>query len=263
MNKTLFKISKMDCPSEENLIRLKMADIPEIINLDFNIKKRELLVHHNGNSKNIEFNLNQLKLGSEKLYTKESLNQNFNKEKVQYRLFLTLLFINLLFFIIEVYAGYISNSMGLIADSLDMLADSFVYFISLVAVRRALSIKILVSKAAGYIQIILAFLGFFEVIKRFFFNNYIPDYKFMIIISIFALIANGICFYILNKSKDKNEIHIRASMIFTSNDVIINIGVISAGLLVLLLKTDIPDLIIGSIIFALVIQGAYRILKLN
>jgi Co/Zn/Cd efflux system component len=55
----------------------------------------------------------------------------------------------------------------------------------------------------------------------------------------------------------------QASMIFTSNDVIINLGVITAGLLVNWLNSNKPDLIIGTIVFVLVIQGAIRILKLG
>jgi Co/Zn/Cd efflux system component len=85
----------------------------------------------------------------------------------------------------------------------------------------------------------------------------------MIIVSIFALIANGICLYILQKSKSKDEAHMKASMIFTSNDVIINLGVIVAGLLVNWLNSSKPDLIIGTIVFVLVLQGAFRILRLS
>ena len=55
----------------------------------------------------------------------------------------------------------------------------------------------------------------------------------------------------------------KASMIFTSNDVVINLGVIIAGILVNYLSSNKPDLIIGTIVFVLVIQGAFRILKLS
>ena len=67
----------------------------------------------------------------------------------------------------------------------------------------------------------------------------------------------------MQKSKSKKEAHMQASMIFTSNDVIINLGVISAGVLVNWLDSGKPDLIIGGIVFILVIQGAFRILKLS
>ena len=55
----------------------------------------------------------------------------------------------------------------------------------------------------------------------------------------------------------------KASMIFTSNDVIIYLGGIMAGLLVNWLNSSKPDLIVGSIVSVLVIQGAFRILKLS
>ena len=153
--------------------------------------------------------------------------------------------------------------MGLVADSLDMLADSFVYGISLFAIGGTLIKKKRIAKIAGYFQILLATIGFLEVLRRFFGAEKLPDFSTMIIVSIFALIANGICLYILQKSKSKDEAHMKASMIFTSNDVIINTGVIIAGLLVYWLNSNKPDLIIGTIVFVLVIQGALRILNLS
>jgi Co/Zn/Cd efflux system component len=54
----------------------------------------------------------------------------------------------------------------------------------------------------------------------------------------------------------------RASWIFTSNDILVNLGVIAAGILVLLTNSNKPDLIIGTLVFALVMRGAFRILKL-
>jgi Co/Zn/Cd efflux system component len=84
----------------------------------------------------------------------------------------------------------------------------------------------------------------------------------MIGVSIFALIANAVCLFLLQKSKS-NEAHMKASMIFTSNDVIINAGVIIAGVLVLLTQSKFPDLVIGLIVFLIVVRGAIRILKLG
>ena len=38
----------MDCPSEENLIRMKLEDIPDIEKLDFDIHNRTLTIYHEG-----------------------------------------------------------------------------------------------------------------------------------------------------------------------------------------------------------------------
>ncbi|MFR3216025.1 MAG: hypothetical protein ACLTWE_10140 [Dysgonomonas mossii] len=65
----------------------------------------------------------------------------------------------------------------------------------------------------------------------------------------------------LQKTKSRDA-HIHASIIFSSSDIIINAGVILAGFLVWQLDNQIPDLIIGSIVFFIVIRGVLRILKL-
>lgn len=119
-----------------------------------------------------------------------------------------------------------------------------------------------IAKSAGYLQLTLAVFGFIEVIRRFLGMEAVPAFQTMIIISILALIGNGLCLYLLQKSKSK-EAHMQASMIFTSNDVIVNLGVIVAGGLVYLTNSKYPDLIVGTIVFFIVGQGAFKILKLS
>ena len=263
MEKTTFEITKMDCPSEENLIRMKLDGISSIKNLDFDISNRRLTIFHSGQNDQIEKSILELNLGGQKLTTEKTDQTEFKENSNQKKLLWTVLVINFAFFVIEMTTGLISKSMGLVADSLDMLADSFVYGISLFAVGGTLIRKKRIAKIAGYFQITLAIIGFAEVLRRFFGAEKLPDFTTMIFVSILALIANGICLYLLQKSKSKEEAHMKASMIFTSNDVIINLGVITAGLLVNWLNSNKPDLIIGTIVFVLVIQGAVRILKLG
>ncbi|MEL6974115.1 MAG: cation transporter [Bacteroidota bacterium] len=263
MKRSLFEIPKMDCPSEENLIRMKLDGIQGIAELNFDIANRKLTVFHSGGVSEIEKSIAELNLGSKRISTENTTRTNFDKESDQKKLLWAVLAINFAFFLIEMTSGLISKSMGLVADSLDMLADSFVYGISLLAVGGTMVRKKRVARLAGYFQISLAIIGFVEVLRRFFTAERLPDFSTMVIVSSLALIANGICLCLLQKSKNKEEAHIKASMIFTSNDVIINIGVIAAGLLVKWLDSNRPDLVIGTIVFVLVIQGAIRILKLG
>lgn len=273
MQKTLFKITKMDCPSEENLIRMKLDSISSIKNLDFDIPNRELTVfYEEEQQQKKEFEritkaISELNLGAKTIKTEQAEENNFVEDKsqiaVQRKLLWIVLAINFVFFVIEILTGLISKSMGLVADSLDMLADAFVYGISLFAVGKSSLQKQKTAKIAGYFQIILACIGFVEILRRFFGNEELPNFQTMIIVSFLALLANGICLYLMQKSKSKEEVHIKASLIFTSNDIIINTGVIIAGVLVKLFSSNIPDLIIGMVVFFLVLQGAVRILKLS
>jgi Co/Zn/Cd efflux system component len=264
MFKTSFHISKMDCPSEEQLIRMKLAELSSIHYLEFSILERKLVVYHESGAQEIFFQLQQLDLGTSLEVTQEvksvpsSAKGEVKKEK---KLLWTVLWVNLFFFALEMITGFIADSMGLIADSLDMLADTFVYGLALFAVGGTVILKKRVAVFAGILQILLAVLGFVEVFKRFFFAEEIPDYQLMIIISFFAFLGNGFCLYLLQKSKSQ-EAHMKASMIFTSNDLIINLGVILAGVLVMVTGAKLPDLIIGTIVFGVVFRGATQILRL-
>jgi len=56
------------------------------------------------------------------------------------------------------------------------------------------------------------------------------------------------------------EVHLRATWLFTRADVVANIGVILAGVLVLWLGSPYPDFIIGTLIGLYVIKEAVEIL---
>ncbi|MBS3900390.1 MAG: cation transporter [Dethiobacter sp.] len=264
MQKTTFKISKMDCPSEEQMIRMKLADLKNIHSLAFDISNRNLTVFHTDNHDQIFRRLDNLKFNtlfidsvSADNYT--TTTDNTNQER---KLLWQVLAINFFFFVLELTTGFIANSMGLVADSLDMLADSIVYGLALLAVGGTVTWKKNVAKSAGYFQLTLALFGFIEVIRQFIGIETIPAFQTMIIVSTLALFGNGLCLYLLQKSKSKGA-HMQASMIFTSNDVIVNFGVIIAGGLVYLTNSKYPDLIVGTIVLSIVGHGAFKILKLS
>ncbi len=252
----------MDCPSEESMIRMKLDSVGHISKLDFDIPNRKLTVFHNGNLEEIQKAIKDLKFNDELISSEPTDEVIIEDSNNQRKLLWSVLIINFVFFVIEMATGLISKSMGLIADSLDMLADSFVYGLSLFAVGGSLLLKKRIATTAGYFQILLAVIGIVEIVRRFINPTEVPNFKTMIIVSILALLANGLCLFLLQKSKSK-EAHMQASMIFTSNDVIINSGVIIAGLLVLWTGSRLPDLIIGAIVFIVVVRGALNILKLG
>ncbi|MBW6484865.1 MAG: cation transporter [Syntrophobacterales bacterium] len=263
MLKTTFHISRMDCPAEEQMIRMKLAGLTDIQSLQFDIPGRRLEVCHAGSYDSILAALDSLQFDTKFVSSEEIDMQDRKESRRQERGILwQVLAINFFFFILEMLTGFIADSMGLVADSLDMLADSLVYALSLFAVGKAVSRKKNIAKVAGYFQMALAVLGFAEVIRRFWGRAEMPDFSLMIIISLLALAGNAICLKLLQQSRSKDA-HMQASMIFTSLDVIANLGVIAAGVLVYLTGSKLPDLAVGTIVFILVGRGAYRILQLS
>jgi len=167
--------------------------------------------------------------------------------------------INAFMFVFELVLGLVAESTGLIADSLDMFADASVYSIGLYAVGKSAVLKGKAAKLSGIVQIVLAVLVLFDVLRRFILGSE-PVSALMMGVGVIALVANSICLSLISKHRD-GGIHMRASVIFSTNDVIANIGVIVSGALVWALGSRYPDLVIGLIIAAVVLRGGIRILK--
>ena len=170
-----------------------------------------------------------------------------------------LLVINAALFLMELIVGIYADSAGVLADSLDMFADALVYGVGIYAVGKNAAEKNKAAKLSGYCQLSLAIVILIELIRKVAYGSE-PKSLPMLLVSFAALIANSVCLYLLSKEKS-GDAHMRASWIFTRTDVMANAGVIVSAILVALLKTRLPDLVIGGIILALVLYGSYQILS--
>lgn len=186
------------------------------------------------------------------------LTQEETKQKNK---LLLLLALNASMFFIEMVAGWINNSAGLMADGLDMLADAVVYGLAVYAVGRTIISKNRAAKFAGLVELSLAALAFGRVAYQIRLNL-MPEAQPMILIALLALAVNITCLLLLRSEQDKGS-HMKASYIFSANDVLANLGLIIAGVLVAQLNSPIPDWIIGFLIGVLAVSGAIRILRLK
>ncbi len=169
------------------------------------------------------------------------------------------LLINAGMFVCEFGIGFVADSAGVIADSLDMLADAMVYSISLFAVGRSSVIRKRAAIGSGLFQITLACILLIDVIRRFIGGSE-PVGWLMMGVSSIALIANVACLMLLVKHRQE-DVNMRASWIFSTNDVLANMGVLAAGVLVILSGSRVPDLIVGGAVASFVTWGGSRILR--
>ncbi len=181
------------------------------------------------------------------------------KNRKQSRVLIMLLAINGVMFVAELIAGTIADSTALIADSLDMLADASVYAIGLYAVGRSLQVKARAAHISGIFQVLLGMGVLFDIVRRFIVGSE-PESLLMMAVGLVALIANSICLVLIYKHR-QGEVHMRASWVFSKNDVIANLGVIGGGALVAWLGSPLPDLIIGLVIAMIVVRGGIHIIK--
>src|SRR5690606_631379 len=106
MYKTKLNIIKIDCPSEEQLIRMKLQDFDTVKSLEFDIPNRELNVYHSGNPEPILSALETLNLNTTLISTEETDGViETDTSKRQRRLLWTVLVINFVFFGVEMLFG--------------------------------------------------------------------------------------------------------------------------------------------------------------
>lgn len=180
-------------------------------------------------------------------------------DSAQRKLLWTVLVLNAVMFFVEFIAGWMAQSSGLIADSLDMLADALVYSASLYAVGKTMTHKANAALLNGTLQLVLASLVIMDVVKRVIFGS-TPNADMMLSVAILALVVNVICFALLYRFRN-GDLNIRASWICSRNDMLMNAGVIFSALLVSSQNAAWPDLLVGLIIAVVIIVSALGIVR--
>lgn len=264
IRRSVFAIPKMDCPSEERLVRMALQDVPGV-SLTFDLAARQLTALHPGPAAVVLERLEPLGLGAAQISSEVAAGSDVPQpvagDLAEARTLKILLGINALMFVVELVLGLLAQSTGLVADSLDMFADAAVYGLAMYAVGRAASLKLRAAHLAGWLQILLALGVILEVGRRYLFGSE-PVSSLMLGVGFLALVANVVCLVLIARQRDRGA-HMTASYIFSANDVLANAGVMIAGLLVAWTGSRYPDLVVGAIIAVLVLNGARRILALR
>ncbi len=262
--RSTFRIPGMDCPSEEQMIRLRLADVP-IRSMEFDLPGRTLVIDHMNDADQLSERLAPLGYGAE-LQESRPLQPSdtvlpATDDAAEGSVLRVLLGINAAMFVVEMIAGWWAGSAGLIADAADMFADAAVYGVALYAVGRDARHKLSAARIAGLFQLVLAVGALTETGRRVITGSS-PEEAAMVGISFLALAANITCLMLIARHRHRG-VHMHASYIFSANDVLANIGVILAGVLVGWTGSPLPDWIIGFLIGMMVLIGAIRILKLR
>ena len=177
--------------------------------------------------------------------------------EAQRRILWIALALNATMFVVEVTAGWLAHSTALAADGLDMLADASAYAVALAAVGRSACFKANAATMSGAVLLLLGIGILVEVALRFL-SGETPHGAWMIAVATAALIVNAAVLRLL--SKQRQEVHIKATWIFTRVDVIANAATALSGIAVLLTGIRYFDLVVGAAIGLYVVKEALEIL---
>ena len=155
--------------------------------------------------------------------------------------------------------GLAADSTGLMGAALDNLADAGVYAVGLYAVGRTAVAKARVARLSGTLLIVLGLGLLVEVLRRFF-AGADPVGLAMIATAVANAAVNVVCLRLL-RSRREQGVHLKASWIFTTNDMLANAGIVLSGAAVMLLGSPLPDLLIGLVVVGIVLHGGWEILE--
>lgn len=166
--------------------------------------------------------------------------------------------INIVLAIGETAAGAISGSTALLADAMDFWADSFTYSASLWAIHQSTKTRARVALVKGGSLSIMAAVVLGLAITRAF-DPETPHAVIMEGTAIAALLANALSVLILLKWRS-GDANVRSVWLCSRNDMIGNVAVLAAGILVFTTGSAAPDLIAAGLMAALFLRSSVSII---
>ena len=169
------------------------------------------------------------------------------------------LVINTVMFAVESVSGWMANSTSLLADALDMFGDATVYAMSLYVLARSERQQGMVALFKG--AIMLAF-GLGVLIEAAYkaIHPVMPEAATMGAVGALALAANLLCFFLLYTHREDN-VNMSSTWLCSRNDLFANVGVLLAAGAGYLLTSRWPDIVAGTLIAALFVSSALRVIR--
>jgi Co/Zn/Cd efflux system component len=180
------------------------------------------------------------------------------QDAAERRTLIRVLGINIGQFVMAGTVGIVAQSTGLLGAALDNLSDAGVYVVSIYAVGRSVLAKSRAARLSGVLLIVLALALLGEVVRRFVTGSD-PIGSAMILTAVANAASNVLCLRLLRSHREQG-VHLKASWIFTTNDMLANLGIVLSGVAVMFFRSPLPDLLIGLIVVGIVLKGGWSIL---
>jgi cation diffusion facilitator family transporter len=167
--------------------------------------------------------------------------------------------INATMFVAEFAAGLIAGSAALVADSVDMLGDAFVYVLSLFALERSERWRAGAALAKGIAILAFGMVVVIEVGSKIV-HGVPPASGLMFVFGGLALASNLTCLRLLWRLRNI-DVNMSSTFECSRNDVISNLGVLVAAAGVWAFSSALPDIIVGLLIGSVFFRSAGRVIR--
>lgn len=168
------------------------------------------------------------------------------------------LIINAIMFVVLVIGSVLGDTVSLFADSFDNLGDAITYAVSIWAVGKGKSQKAKVSIFKGLLILSAGIAVAANVVLKVI-DPVVPIYELMGILSIAALIANGICLGLLWRHRNE-DINMESVWHCSRNDIVTNLSVFVAAGFVWYYNSWIPDVLVGGALALFLLNSGCTVL---
>ena len=169
--------------------------------------------------------------------------------------------INLIMITADLIYGLIMNSASLLSDAANNSGDAFILGSSLLVLSSTTVVKNRLALFKGIIMTAFSLWAFYHVYLGFIGESALFG-GVISFVGIISLIGNTTVALMMHKHQHK-DLNFKSAFICCRNDAIASAGIILAGVLVIFSGSFWPDIIIGSIIGAIVCQGGIKIIRLS
>lgn len=179
--------------------------------------------------------------------------------------------LNVLFVVAEAIAGWLSNSMGLLADAGHNLSDVASLLLALIAFRMAQrkatsnytygykKSTVLVSLLNALILIVAVVFIVYESVEKLL-NPEEVGGKVIIITAAIGVVINGLTAYLFIDKKDK-DLNVKGAYLHMAADALVSVGVVISGIVILFTNWYFIDAIIGLVVAVIIIISTWNLLK--
>jgi Co/Zn/Cd efflux system component len=171
----------------------------------------------------------------------------------------TVLWINAAMFGLVLAGGIAARSTALLSDSLDNLGDALTYALTLYAVSRSAAVKARVAAFKGFLILGAALFVVAQIAGKLL-HPTVPVYETMGWMAVAGLAANTVCLALLWKHRG-DDVNMSSVWECSRNDIAANVSVLLAAAAVRYTGSGWPDLVIGSLLVALFLRSALRVLR--
>ena len=197
-------------------------------------------------------------------------HQGHASDGIESRFLLSLGLTGLIFFA-ELVGGVLTGSLALLSDAAHVFFDAFALALSYVAIRLATlppnerhtygyhRLRVLAALANGALLLVAAVEIFREAIGRF--SNPEPVLAGpMLVVAVIGLAVNLLVAFVL-RGHDHQDLNVRSAFFHVLGDALASVGVIVAGVIILLTGWTVIDPLISMLIGVIILIGSGNVLR--